>query len=284
MSETSDTDAYGPTIGQRLRIAREARGQTLDDVANETRIPIRHLRNIEDSNWEDLPAVTYTVGFARNYANAVGLDGPEIARELRDEIGGIANRSMVSPEIYDAPDPARVPSRGLAWGAAILLVVLVAGWLLVVRPYLTRSQESAEAPAAQNGSAAVPEAPAAPPAPPTPASLAGQPVTLVATADVWFSATDRGANNRRLHYDLLREGARFAVPTDAVRPVIFTTNPQNLRVMIGDQDRGPLAAQRGRMNDQSLKADDLATLLPGPPVATPGAPGAAPAPGTPPQP
>jgi hypothetical protein len=75
-----------------------------------------------------------------------------------------------------------------------------------------------------------------------------------------MSVTDRGANNRRLYYNTLRQGERFQVPADSVRPVIFTTNPQNLRVSIGSQDRGLLAAQRGRMNDQSLKAEDLATL------------------------
>lgn len=261
MAEPSDNAVYGTTIGERLRAAREARGQTLDDVASETRIPIRHLRNIEDANWQDLPAVTYTIGFARNYANAVGLNGPEIARELREEIGAGSTRPTVSPEVYAAPDPARVPSRSLAWGAGILLIVLIAAWLLVIRPYLTRSQaDEVAAPAEQSEAAPNGEQPATA-QPAAPVSPVGQPVTLVANSDVWMSVTDRGADNRRLYYNTLRQGDRFVVPADAVRPVIMTTNPQNLRVMIGDQDRGALAARRGRMNDQSLKAEDLSTLL-----------------------
>ncbi len=253
MSDQGQETAFDASVGDQLRLGREAKGLTLDDVAAQTRIPIRHLRSIEDSRWEDLPAVTYTVGFARNYANAVGLDGAAIGRTLRDQIGGVARPSTVSPEIYAPSDPARAPSRTIVWIAALLLIALVAAYLV----WRSQSQDSpAEQKVEQADAAPAPEA--APPA--APQNVTGQQVTLVANADTWMSVTDRGASNRRLFYNTLRQGERFQVPRDAVRPVIFTANPQNLRVMIGEQDRGALAAQGGRVNDQSLKAEDLATL------------------------
>ena len=98
------------SLGERLRRAREAKGMSLDDIAGRTRIPIRHLQNIEREDWDALPAVTYAIGFARNYANAVGLDGATLARELRDEIGGPSHRAA-APEYYAQADPARVPPR-----------------------------------------------------------------------------------------------------------------------------------------------------------------------------
>lgn len=268
MTDPDQGSLHAASIGERLREAREARGMTLDDVAGQTRIPIRHLRSIEDSAWDELPAVTYTIGFARNYANAVGLDGAELGRELRDQLAGTQRTSQMSSEIYAPPDPARVPSRGLAWIAGLLLVVLVAGYLIWRSQTRDGGDAVAEAPAAEQSDT---PAQSAAPATPAPANLSGQQVTLVANADVWMSVTDRGAGNRRFYYNTLRRGERFPVPGDAVRPVIFTTNPQNLRVLIGGQDRGPLAARRGRMNDQSLKAEDLATLpsLAGQPPGTP---------------
>ena len=75
------------TVGQRLRAAREAKGLTIEDVASSTRIPTRHLQSLEDSDWDKLPAATYSVGFAKNYATAVGLDRAEIAEQLRAEMG-----------------------------------------------------------------------------------------------------------------------------------------------------------------------------------------------------
>ena len=94
------------------RLAREAKGLSLDDVASQTRIPIRHLQNIEREEWDALPAPTYAVGFARNYANAVGLDGAAIAVELREQIGGAVRTRAPAPEYYEPADPSRVPPRG----------------------------------------------------------------------------------------------------------------------------------------------------------------------------
>src|SRR6185295_18475524 len=124
----SGQDDPGPEeelpIGERLRRARETRGFSLDDVAGRTRIPIRHLQNIEREEWDALPAATYAVGFTRNYANAIGLDGAALARELRDRIGGPSHRAA-APEYYAQADPARVPPRSLVF-AAIFAAILIA--------------------------------------------------------------------------------------------------------------------------------------------------------------
>ena len=69
------------TVGQRLKEAREAAGLSIEDVAATTRIPTRHLASLEIGDWDQLPASTYSVGFAKNYATAVGLDKAEIAEQ-----------------------------------------------------------------------------------------------------------------------------------------------------------------------------------------------------------
>jgi len=271
MGEMDQNAGYG--VGDRLRLARESRGLALDDVASQTRIPIRHLRNIEEGNWGELPSVTYTVGFARSYANAVGLDGAAIGRELRDQVSGEARPSRVSPEIYAPPNPARVPSRSLAWIAGISLLVLIALWLLVIRPWLTASDdETAEAPPPAAQTDAAPAQPAQP-QPAQPANLAGQPVTLIAVQPVWVRITDR-TGNRRVAERTLQPGEQLPVPPDAQQPVIRTSEPQNLRVQIGGRDMGLLSPQRRPLRDFSLRAADLATSIPPQPGAAPaGQPG-----------
>src|SRR3569832_1746065 len=77
-----------PTVGERLKAAREEKGLSLEDIAAQTRIPQRHLESIENAEWDKLPAPTYTVGFAKSYASAVGLDRTEIGEQLRAEMGG----------------------------------------------------------------------------------------------------------------------------------------------------------------------------------------------------
>ncbi len=86
MDELDETEV--PTVGERLRAAREEKGLSLEDVAAQTRIPRRHLESLEKADWEKLPAPTYTTGFAKSYASAVGLDRTEIGEQLRTEMGG----------------------------------------------------------------------------------------------------------------------------------------------------------------------------------------------------
>lgn len=248
----------GASVGERLRHAREERGLTLEDVATQTRVPIRHLRAIEDSNFSELPAVTYTVGFGRSYANAVGLDGPEIGRELREQLGDGTRGPTVSPAVYAPPDPARVPSRSLAWVAALLLVVLVAGYLFW-RSSLDSDDTTAEpapVPAEQQAEAPQPE-PQAQPATP---NLAGQQVTLVATGEVWFRISDR-QGNRRVEDRTLKAQEQYQVPTTIAQPVISTGRPQVLRATVAGRDLGPLAPEERRVSNFSLLAQDLATSL-----------------------
>jgi len=113
-------------VGERLRIARESRRLSLDHVATQTRVPLRHLEAIERSEWGQLPAPTYSIGFARAYAEIVGLDRQEIGDDLRIELGG--GRQPSAMESFQPADPARVPPRTLAIIASLVAVSLLAGY------------------------------------------------------------------------------------------------------------------------------------------------------------
>jgi cytoskeletal protein RodZ len=269
MAEMDHDLGTNATVGERLRRARETRGLTLEDIATQTRVPIRHLRAIEDSNWTELPAVTYTVGFGRSYANAVGLDGSQIGRELRGELGDGVRGPTVSPAVYAPPDPARVPSRSLAWVAGLLLVVLVAGYLYWRSSLDDTGGTAQPAPAEQQAQSTEPQPQAQPAAP----NVTGQQVTLVATGEVWFRVSDR-QGNRRVEDRTLRAQEQYQVPATVAQPVISTGRPQLLRVNVAGRDLGPLAPEERRLNNVSLLAQDLAASL----SSSQGAPAPTPAP------
>ena len=73
-------------VGEQLKAARIERGLTLNEVAAQTRIPIRHLEALEVSEFSALPGSTYSIGFAKSYARFVGLDSIALATELRGEL------------------------------------------------------------------------------------------------------------------------------------------------------------------------------------------------------
>ena len=264
MSEHVDDETGFLSTGEQLKRAREAKGLSLDDVANQTRIPIRHLQNIEREDWDALPAPTYAVGFVRNYANAVGLDGAAIAVALRERIGGAVRTRAPAPEYYEPADPSRVPPRGLVLGALLFAALLILGYFFWFSSWSTDQspepgQKAAEAPAA---------APAQQPL--QPQNVSGQPVVLAATGEVWLRIIDAEGGGQ-LFSGSLNAGQTFAVPATARRPVIRTGRPQMLRASVGGRDLGPLAPEERTIDNVSLLSQDLATRAQAGPAQTPAA-------------
>ena len=139
-----------PTVGERLRAAREEKKLNLEDIAAQTRIPLRHLESIEAADWDHLPAPTYTVGFAKSYATSVGLDRTEIGEQLREEMGG-QRFATSQTEVLEAADPARTMPKWLVFGAiaAVILLIVVMSWLN--RRSLDQTDEPAPPVAARTG-------------------------------------------------------------------------------------------------------------------------------------
>ena len=119
------------TVGEELKAARARMGMSLFDLAAETRVPMRHLESIERSEFSALPGQTYTVGFVRSYARAVALDDIAIVNALRAELSSGGHERYEAPlQNYQPADPARVPSKSLAWTAAAVAVLVLAAYLI----------------------------------------------------------------------------------------------------------------------------------------------------------
>jgi cytoskeletal protein RodZ len=257
-------------VGERLRAAREAKGMSLDEVASVTRVPTRHLEHIERGDWDALPAVTYSVGFARAYANAVGLDGREIGSELRDQLGAPQSSAATAP--YEPADPARVPPRSLAVMAAVIAVLLVAGYFIWRGSAVEEPDPQAEAAAVDTPIVEQPKrAPAPGGAPPAAAPAASGPVVLTATDDVWLRVSEAGGAT--LVERTLRAGESYEVPPTAQRPELRAGRPDALRVMVGQTMIPQLGPSGQPIGNVSLAGSDLIGRL-----QAPAAPEPAPAP------
>lgn len=66
------------TVSQLLKREREARGITLEEVAQKTYIKLHYLHALEEDRPDLLPAPVYTCGYIRQYAKLLGLDGAEL--------------------------------------------------------------------------------------------------------------------------------------------------------------------------------------------------------------
>jgi len=232
------------SVGQRLRAAREAKGLSIEDVASSTRIPTRHLQSLEESEWGRLPAPTYSVGFAKNYATAVGLDKAEIADQLRAEMGSElpAHYTTATTENFEPLEGNRSMPKGIVIGA---LVALVAIALLLTWLSNRELQGNDVAPEAAIDNFAV--------TPPLAPATQG-PVVLTANEAVWIEVRD-GATI--LRQGELAPGQSFEVPATATAPVLTTAKPEALRISVGTGDAPAVGPAATRVANVSLLGPDL---------------------------
>lgn len=249
--ENADNPTLFPaTVGEKLRAAREAQKLELSDIASRTRIPLRHLEAIEQSNFASLPSSTYALGFAKAYARAVGADEVAIGRELRQELGDRPERPAPPPS-YDFSDPSRVPSRGIAFAGVIIAVLVLIGVGLWYGTDLFRGSAPTENLIPLENTTA---ADSANPAAPTPAPITGGQVTLVALDTVWVRVTD--ASGKRLFEKEMATGERYDVPADADRPRVRTARPDRVQVLLNGSNVAPLGT-----GVETVEADVSAAAL-----------------------
>ncbi|WJE51255.1 DUF4115 domain-containing protein [Bacillus cereus] len=73
-------------LGQKLKEAREAKGLSIDQLYEVTKIQKRYLVTIEEGDYSILPGAFYARAFIKQYAEAVGLNGEELLVEYQSVI------------------------------------------------------------------------------------------------------------------------------------------------------------------------------------------------------
>lgn len=115
------------TLGEQLKKIRSEGRITLSEISRETKIPVRYLTMIEESDYDSLPPDVYVKGFLRNYAEYLGVDSKKLI-ELYQREKDIKNNLIKRGDAGSAPKSVRVPrfviTPKIITAAAISLVVL----------------------------------------------------------------------------------------------------------------------------------------------------------------
>jgi cytoskeleton protein RodZ len=130
-----------PALGERFRAAREARGLSLSDAAEQIRIRSVYLAAIEDENWNAIGAPVYVRGFLRTYARFLNLEPEEAVAAFNATMPPPSPGTPATPSSAsyrpDQPSPVLSP---LTWAAAAVAIALIA---FVVFNALTMRQRAA---------------------------------------------------------------------------------------------------------------------------------------------
>lgn len=258
MAEARTRDVQPKRVGERLAVARAALKLELEDIAERSRIPLRHLQAIEASNFEALPASTYSTGFVKTFARMVGLDGSEIATAFRAERGdSLAQREEYTP--FEPADPSRVPPNLLvmiALGTAVVLLIAYLIWRgagsnderqqMAAGTSLEASTPATPAATVKRPIAAKPAMP-----PPSPTDT----VILTASENVWIKISER--DGPTLFMGELSPGQNYEVPANAKDPRLLTGRPHVLSARIGARVIPELGSAKRSISDVSLKGSAL---------------------------
>ena len=239
--------------GARLRAAREQAGLSLDQIAAQTRIAVRHLAMIEAGDFGGLAARSYATGFSRSYARVLGLDDDAIVSEVRRALDTIEPKGRRhSDTAFEPGDPARIPPSVLGWAMLAAAVLLLAGGYAFYRsffapaghlPAITQGQETT---AQQNASEAGAQEQADPSA---------RVVFTALEEGIWVKFYETGG--RQLMQKLMARGETYEVPADAQSPQLWTGRPDALSITIGGKAVPPLSESQGVMRDIPVSAAAL---------------------------
>lgn len=110
----------GPSVGEQLRLAREARGLEVADIAQTLKLGPRQVEALEGGDWKGLPGNTFIRGFVRNYARLIQIDPAPLMAQLDD----VLEKPLSSLGVSEMA-PATMPHSGSAGSRRSKLVVLV---------------------------------------------------------------------------------------------------------------------------------------------------------------
>jgi len=193
------------TLGEKLRQAREERGISISEVAEQTRISPLYIESIENDNYKPLPGGIFNKGFVKSYAKYVGVDENEALQDYSKLIAVAEPEQPEQPRSYrpevltdDRPGVSKLPTIVFA---GVILALMTAGVLFLVSYFQspeTPQTAANTAPAGNANSTAVNAETATPAATSAPSLDASKIEFRAESQPIWVRATVDGKTSEAL--------------------------------------------------------------------------------------
>lgn len=166
-----DTERTAPegdiSLGRELRRAREVRGITLQQIAQDTKINQRYLQALENDRLDLLPGQPYTGNFVRSIARCIGADEEELVDYLNYQLRIAHPDRAPAARSASHERPRRALGAVVVVGAVLVLIAIT----LALRPDSRKTEDGRE-PGAR-ATTPTPAMPSAAQAPPVDAATGG---------------------------------------------------------------------------------------------------------------
>ena len=243
-----------------MRRAREARGISLREISEQTRISTRYLEQIEADDYKHLPGGIFNRSFVKAFARHVGVNEDEAlalyartAKGAEDDVPATPRQSLV----YTDGDSGRSPA--VNW---LLSILLLAALSLIVLGglhwYQRRNAPVAETPQTDGQTAQTP----AEQQTPTPAQRLNVQVTARGQ-NVWLRAIkDEGTPTQSREEFTLRNGeTRQFAPEQRLVLQYARVNARSLEVLINGRAANVPSEFRANPAEMIITPDNYQELL-----------------------
>ena len=135
-------------LGARLKEARLAKGYSLEDLQEITKIQKRYLVGIEEGNYSIMPGSFYVRAFIKQYAEAVGLDPEELLNQFKKDVPGTQNEEVVQ-SYTQSPSRRKLANRSSSKVMEAMPKITMALFIIVIIAvisilYWAKSKESSD--------------------------------------------------------------------------------------------------------------------------------------------
>jgi len=124
-------ESFGITKGEEvldLRYLRAAQGLSLDDISRATKISVKNLEAMENSDFHLLPPPVYTRAYFKSYAGLLGADEKKIADRYEKSLAVSVHAG--EEDIEDVPESGSYFSKKMIVNASLVLVLCVVGYIV----------------------------------------------------------------------------------------------------------------------------------------------------------
>ena len=122
-------------IGSLLKKNRKVQGKTLEEINEQTKISLEHLKLLEKNDYTFLPE-TYVKSFIKNYAIALGLDGDELVDVYAQKQEEKKRHNIeYEEEVEIETRRSSFKQKAIEWALGIGTIVLLLSLILVYFQY-----------------------------------------------------------------------------------------------------------------------------------------------------
>ncbi len=269
------------SFGEQLRLAREARGISLREISEQTRISMRYLEAIEANDFKRLPGGIFNRSFVRAYAKYIGFDEKEAveayARAMRDQGEAPEEQPNIShrPQVYTDGGSTRSPLVTLLLTVLILSILSLGVYALLhwlqrpaAAPSTTGVTPTAEAPrtpaSTQTGAnPATPTSGVATPSSSPQTTTTGFNVQIKAVGElVWMRVyTDEDSKKSAFAGNLQADETREFTPERTIRVQCAKDKPGSLQITINGRQAKVPFNMKGSLAEMTVNREDYEQFL-----------------------